>query len=223
MTLAQKLKRLRLQDVIPSVSMFGGSLINLFIYYADLLTTSKKKADHLKAEIRSKVTEMLGTWELFYSDYVYMILHHLVDITGNPRAMMQYTRYEEEIVHRYGVELQGWTYEKITNPSLFSSSLPPLVALRDALVAGTCKFVKLTAAERKEREAAYMTKVASGEIEPRKRKRRSDAGVRKRSKRARKEDGATNDSDDDEDDDDDERDAPHAPKSQELIEDSDAE
>ena len=34
-------------------------LIHIF-NNADLLTTSKKKADHLKAEIRSKITEMLG-------------------------------------------------------------------------------------------------------------------------------------------------------------------
>jgi len=58
-------------------------------------------------------------------------------------------------VQRYGIELQGWTYERIMNPTLLSSSLPPLMALWDALVAGTCKFVKLTAAERKEREVAY--------------------------------------------------------------------
>ena len=98
------------------------------------------------------------------------------------KAVMNYARYEEEIVQRYGIELRGWTYEKIMNPSLFTSSLPPLMTLRDALVEGTCKFVKLTAAERKERETAYMEKVKSGEVEVRKRKRRSDAGSRKKSK-----------------------------------------
>ena len=78
---------------------------------------------------------------------------------------MNYSQYEEEIVQRYGIELQGWTYERILNPSLLSSSLLPLMTLWDALVAGTCKFVKLTAAERKEREAVYMEKIKSGEIE----------------------------------------------------------
>ena len=134
----------------------------------------------------------------------------VVDITGNTKAVMHYTRYEEEIVHRYGIELQGWTYEKILNPSLLTSSLPPLMALRDALVAGTCKFVKLTAAKRKEREAAYMEKIKSGEIEVRKRKRRSDAGTSKGLKRARPEVDAADD------------DANSALKSQEFIEDSDA-
>src|SRR6266567_5305466 len=132
-------------------------------------------------------------------------LRCLVEITGNSKALMHYTRYEEEIVQRYGIELQGWTYEKLMNPSTLSSSLPPLKVLHDALVAGTCKFVKLTAAERKAREAAYMAKIALGEVELRKCKRRSDAGVRRKSKRARKNDGANDkeDDDDEEEDDDD--------------------
>ena len=122
---------------------------------------------------------------------------------------MNYTRYEEEIVQRYGIELQGWTYERIINPSMMSNSLPPLMALRDALVAGTCKFVKLTATERKVREVAYMAKIKSGDIEVRKRKQRSDAGTRKKPKRL--------DGDDDSDDND--KGTPGA-KSQEFIEDS---
>jgi hypothetical protein len=48
------------------------------------------------------------------------------------------------------------------NSSTLSSSLPPLKVLHDALVTGTCKFVKLTAVERKARETAYMAKIASG-------------------------------------------------------------
>ena len=101
---------------------------------------------------------------------------------------MHYAQYEEEIVQRYGIELEGWTYEKLTNPSDLSSSLPPLKALRDAIISGTCKFVKLTAAEKKKREAAYMAKIKSGEIELRKHKWRSDAGVSKKTKQVHRED-----------------------------------
>jgi len=149
------------------------------------------------------------------------LLWCLVEIMGNSTALMHYTRYEEEIVQQYGIELQGWTYEKLVNPSMLSSSLPPLKALHDALVMGTCKFVKLMAAERKVREAAYMAKIASGEVELRKRKQRSDVGVRKKSKWPHKDDGADNEEDDDNDDN--EEEALHVPKSQEIIEDSDAE
>ena len=147
------------------------------------------------------------------------VLCMLVEITGNPKATMHYTKYKEEIVQRYGIELQGWTYEKIMNPSLLSSSLPPLRALQDALMAGTCKFVKLSTSERKEHEAAYMAKVASGEVEVCKRKRRSDAGVRKRSKQARKDDAAASSGDDVDEDNEDV--ALRLTKSQETIEDSD--
>jgi hypothetical protein len=144
----------------------------------------------------------------------------LVEITGNSKAVMQYERYDEEIVQRYGIELQGWTYEKIINPSLVSSSLPPLRALMDALMEGKCKFVKLSASEKKQREAAYMAKIASGEVELRKRKRRSDAGVRK-SKRARKDDAVA--SGGDEVDEDNEEGEVCQPKSRETIGDSDVE
>ncbi|KAF8167517.1 hypothetical protein B0H34DRAFT_682178 [Crassisporium funariophilum] len=116
-------------------------------------------------------------------------------------------------------------YEKLVNPSEFSSSLPPLKALHDALAAGTCKFVVLTSAEKKEREAAYMAKIASGDVELRKRKRRSDAGIRKRLKRAWKghlQNGADNEEDDD-DKDDSADDALYAPESVETIVNSDAE
>lgn len=94
------------------------------------------------------------------------LLWHLVEITGNPKALMHYTRYKEEIVQQYGIELQGWSYKKLMNPSTLSSSLPPLKTLHDALITGTCKFVKLTAAKRKAHEAAYMAKIALGEVEP---------------------------------------------------------
>ena len=127
--------------------------------------------------------------------------------------MMSYDRYEEDIVLRYGIVLQGWTYEKILNPSLMSSSLPLLMALRDALIAGTCKFVKLTAAERKEIEVTYMAKIKSGEVEARKRKQRSDTGTRKK-KRARSEVDAVDDSGDKDN-------GAQVPKGPELIEDSD--
>ena len=122
-------------------------------------------------------------------------LHGLVTITDNPKAIMHYTNYEEEIVQRYGIELKGWTYDKLTNPSNLSSSLIPLKTLRDALVTGTCKFVKLTAAEKKDRETTYRLSIASGDVEVRKRKRRSDAGIKRKSKRARKEDGNSSEND----------------------------
>ena len=57
--LARRLRRSLLQGVTFLVSV---PLMSLKInsYYTDLVTTSKKKADYLKAEIRSKISEMLS-------------------------------------------------------------------------------------------------------------------------------------------------------------------
>lgn len=93
--------------------------------------------------------------------------------------MMRYVNYEEEIVIRYGIKLEGWTYENLKNPSELSSSLPPLRALSEAIDNGTCKFVKLTATEKKKFEQEFNAKVQTGEVTLRKRKIRKDAGKKK--------------------------------------------
>ena len=97
---------------------------------------------------------------------------------------MQYVNYEEQIVIRYVIKLDGWTYENFRNPSEFSSSLPPLQELSDAIDNGTCKFVKLTPAEKKQFEHEFNTKVQAGQVILRKRKIRKDAG-KKKAKRCR--------------------------------------
>ncbi|PPQ82115.1 hypothetical protein CVT25_014277 [Psilocybe cyanescens] len=132
----------------------------------NLLSTSKQKADYLKSQIRHKFES------------------NLEEITGNPHTVMHYLCFEEDIVLRYGIDLVGYTYKKLMNPSDLSTSLPLLKALLDALENGTCKFVKLSAQELKKRQDAYNTKLISGEIEPHKRKRRSDAGVKQKGKHA---------------------------------------
>ena len=142
------------------------------------MKTSKKKADHMKREIREKINEMLGvSLTLFFKLwYLTSSLPFVVEITGNINAKMQYVNYEEAIVQRYGIDLQGWTYDKFVNPSDLSSALPPLRKLLDAINVGNCKFVKLTAEELRKRLESYKKKIASGELKIHKRKKRSDAG-----------------------------------------------
>lgn len=53
---------------------------------------------------------------------------------------MQYSKYETLVVHKYGIELVGSAWpgadkHKPANPSEWSTSLPPLQALVDALEA----------------------------------------------------------------------------------------
>jgi len=113
-----------------------------------------------------------------------------VEITGNPQAVMHWTHFEEDVVLRYGIDLVGYTpYEKLQNPSELSTSIPPLQALLTALETGACKFVKLSSDELKKREESHSAKLISGEIPPRKRKQRSDAGGKRSKKRARTTEG----------------------------------
>jgi hypothetical protein len=109
---------------------------------------------------------------------------------------MQYANYEEGIVQRYGIELRGWTYERIVNPSDLSTAVGPLGKLRNAINSGNCKFVKLTAEERRERLEAYKAKIATGEMKARERKQRSDAGSKKRKSKAMVDDSESEDSHD---------------------------
>ena len=55
---------------------------------------------------------------------------------------MQYVNYDE-LIQKYGVKLQGWTFEKLVNPSLLSTALPGLHRLLDTINNGDCKFIKL--------------------------------------------------------------------------------
>lgn len=89
---------------------------------------------------------------------------------------MQYTNYEEGIVWRYGVLLEGWTYDKLVNPSALSTAIEPLRPLHDALNDGTCHFVKLTALQLKEHIDSHQTDVNKGQS----RKVRKDAGKKHR-------------------------------------------
>jgi hypothetical protein len=101
-----------------------------------------------------------------------------VDITGNSHAMMQYTNYKEGIVHCYGIELKGWTFNKFVNLSKLSTSIKPLRELRNAIDAGDCKFVKLMREEVQVCMATYKAKIEAGEMKARQQKTQSDAGLK---------------------------------------------
>ena len=60
---------------------------------------------------------------------------------------MHYVDYKEKVVNHYGVELIGWTYEKLVNPSELSVLLPGLCQLLNAINSVSCKFIKLTQAQ----------------------------------------------------------------------------
>lgn len=87
---------------------------------------------------------------------------------------MAYLHYERDIVIRYGIDLEGWTYPKFVNPSDMSTSLLPLEKLYNALKEGTCKFIELTPEAKRARQQQYETSTQAPDQGTRK------AGGRKR-------------------------------------------
>ena len=80
---------------------------------------------------------------------------------------------------KYGVELQGWTYDKFVCPSLLSTSLPALQALLNAVNNGRCKFIKLTPAEVKTRHEEHQKQINGGTIVVKQWKQHSDIGAKR--------------------------------------------
>lgn len=103
---------------------------------------------------------------------------------------MQYEHYEEDIVLKHGVILEGWTGCSFASPSSLPTTLAPLRVLRNALRDGECKWRKLSMAEKLVKEKEWDAKVAKGEVTPRVRATRVDAGV-SRDKRSVKAKGKT--------------------------------
>ncbi|KAI0684900.1 hypothetical protein BC835DRAFT_1421837 [Cytidiella melzeri] len=132
----------------------GGSITGL-------LRTSKMKARWLKSQIRDKISALL------------------VEITGNKNVKMNYVSFEEAIVERFHIILEGWPSGiAFTNLSELSNTLPPLQSVVDALTSGTCKFVCISEAQVQARREWIAADIASGKKVPCKpRKQRKDAGV----------------------------------------------
>ena len=103
------------------------------------------------------------------------------EITANANASMHYVEYEEKVVQRYGVELIGWTYEKLVNPSELSTSLPGLRQLLEAINTGSCKFIKLTQGQLKQRREEHQKAIENGSLPaPKTRKPRNDRGTKRK-------------------------------------------
>ena len=129
---------------------------------------------------------------------------------------MQYVNHDE-LIQKYGVELQGWTFEKLVNPSLLSTALPGLHRLLGAINDGDCKFIKLSPLEVKKRREELQKKQDKGIAPVKARKPRKDRGTKR--PRTKGKNKAVEDEDNDEPDEEEEE-RPHkrrAPKSAETV------
>jgi hypothetical protein len=138
----------------------------------------------MKRQIREKIVKMLGAYlsrDLSICDTSDDVMVLPAEITDNANATMHYAEYEEKVVQRYGVELIGWTYEKLVNPSELSTSLPGLRQLLEAINAGSCKFIKLTQNQLKQRREEHQKAIESGSLPaPKTRKPRKDRGTKRK-------------------------------------------
>ncbi|HEV7736465.1 MAG TPA: hypothetical protein VGO47_03720 [Chlamydiales bacterium] len=116
---------------------------------------------------------------------------------------MVYTdQYDDRIVMKYGVELDGWPFPKFRNPSDISS-LADLNTLDKALEGGSCKWVQLSNEQYEKRQVVLEKEVEEGSRKSlkwagrlkssRKRKRAASDGKRHRKQKRRK--SAAEDSD----------------------------
>ncbi|KAF8184055.1 hypothetical protein K438DRAFT_1974648 [Mycena galopus ATCC 62051] len=125
----------------------------------NLYRTAKQKADAMKGDIRALVKKSL------------------VEVSGITDAEMAYSWYEEDVVQKYGVVMEGWVALPFANPSQFSTSLPNLRTLLDALKTGACAFRKLSLVEAAERKKKWDADVAVGIVLAKSRSERKDKGV----------------------------------------------
>ncbi|EMD35107.1 hypothetical protein CERSUDRAFT_97023 [Gelatoporia subvermispora B] len=139
-----------------------------------MFNTSQARANWYKGQIRDKINALLA------------------EASDHPGAIMNYITFERDIVLRYSIDLKGWPLEKFVNPSELSTSIPPLLSLKEALDNGTCHFVKLNAVQLAEREEKYRAALESGTEQPR--KKRKDAG-KSRGRRSGQQDDGTHEPD----------------------------
>lgn len=71
----------------------------------------------------------------------------LIEATGDPKAVMSYANYQQNIVEKYHVVLEGWPFPVLRNLSQESAPNSTLVQLLRSLRIGDCYFRKLSVDE----------------------------------------------------------------------------
>ncbi|KAL0563803.1 hypothetical protein V5O48_018260 [Marasmius crinis-equi] len=116
-------------------------------------------------------------------DIVRLVQKDLDEACGTENLTMQYERFDTLITMPYKVTLEGWPKGiKCQSPHSFGGALAPLMTLHDAWRNGTTYFRKMDDTEFEAWKAKRAEKVESGEIVPKARKKRSDAGVSRKNK-----------------------------------------
>jgi hypothetical protein len=143
-----------------------------------MFRSANDEAQYLKQEARHYLRKGLSK-SLFISAHCSSYSTSLVAITENPKVIMNYIHFHEQIRLKYHIDLVGWPLPDFKNPSNLSSALGPLRTLRDAIKNKTCYFVKLTQAEVTALDVQFKADVKAGKVDPLIRKRRCDFGTKR--------------------------------------------
>lgn len=110
---------------------------------------------------------------------------------------MNYVNYDNQVVQKYQCKIIGWTFNKFISP-FDINTVDDLRTLRDALRCGACFWVRMTKAEVSKHAADLVLRETAGEVIGKKRKQRSDKGVKKglRTKRGVNDKGNSSDESD---------------------------
>ncbi|KAI6100913.1 hypothetical protein EDD16DRAFT_1463800, partial [Pisolithus croceorrhizus] len=101
----------------------------------------------------------------------------LREVTGDPKAKMQWAQYFQNVVARYHVAIEGWPDTVVfANLSSASSSLSQLEVLLQKWEMGSTHWKKLSDDEFRELQQARNEQLESGEIQAHSRRTRSDKG-----------------------------------------------
>ncbi|GLB38701.1 hypothetical protein LshimejAT787_0505660 [Lyophyllum shimeji] len=125
------------------------------------------------AKDRTKTFDSLASLR---TECMNLIIGGLQKILKLSNVVMHYEKYETDVVERYGVLLRGWPEGLQFRSPAKITNFQDARMLREALLAGECMWIKLTRQEKDDRTKARQAKIASGAIQVKKRKKRSDAG-----------------------------------------------
>jgi hypothetical protein len=78
-----------------------------------------------------------------YSLFVNLTHVPIAEVSKVPDAQVGWTWFEEDIVQRYNIILEGWTAGSIMDPSKLSISQTVICRLLEAVQTGECMFRKL--------------------------------------------------------------------------------
>jgi hypothetical protein len=102
------------------------------------------------------------------------------NVTQVKKLEMNYANYDASIVQAYGVQLTGWPLDGgVVSPAHITNTVD-MRKLRNMLKSGECRWKKLTESEVQAHADEMEARRANGEVIGKQRKRRSDAGVKRK-------------------------------------------